>query len=79
MPDDAAIARTVHDQREVQDQVAKSDERTAKPKSGAMQAGARLYPEPPLPQQHQAKPGNEGALDPPPMYDAPFYKGSGKL
>ncbi|MDH7972078.1 SDR family oxidoreductase [Sphingomonas sp. AR_OL41] len=44
-----------------------------------MQAGARRYPEPPLPQQHQAKPGDEAALDPAPMYDAPFYKGSGKL
>ncbi|MEO5867054.1 MAG: NAD(P)-dependent dehydrogenase, partial [Sphingomonas sp.] len=44
-----------------------------------MQAGARTYPEPPLPRQHQPKPGNEAALDPAPMYDAPFYKGSGKL
>jgi NAD(P)-dependent dehydrogenase (short-subunit alcohol dehydrogenase family) len=44
-----------------------------------MQAGARRYPEPPLPRQHQAKPGDEAELDPAPMYDAPFYKGSGKL
>nr|WP_299857365.1 SDR family oxidoreductase [Sphingomonas bacterium] len=44
-----------------------------------MQAGARRYPEPPLPRQHQAKPGSESALDPAPMYDAPFYRGSGKL
>lgn len=42
-------------------------------------AGARQYPEPPLPQQHQAKPGMEARLDPPPLYDAPFYKGSDKL
>ncbi|WP_374599687.1 SDR family oxidoreductase [Brevundimonas sp.] len=46
---------------------------------GAMQAGARPYPEPPFPKQHQTKPGDEAALDPPPMYDAPFWKGSGKL
>ena len=46
---------------------------------GAMQAGARRYPEPPFPKQHQPKPGSEEALDPAPMYDAPFYKGSGKL
>ncbi|MFC0633191.1 SDR family oxidoreductase [Brevundimonas balnearis] len=46
---------------------------------GAVQAGARRYPEPPLPQQHQIKPGDEAALDPAPMYDAPFWKGSGKL
>ena len=44
-----------------------------------MQAGARRYPEPPLPEQHQAKPGDETELEPAPMYDAPYYKGSGKL
>ncbi len=46
---------------------------------GAMQAGARPYPELPLPGQHLAKPGSEEALSPPPMYDAPYYKGSEKL
>ncbi|HEY0103055.1 MAG TPA: SDR family oxidoreductase [Brevundimonas sp.] len=46
---------------------------------GAVQAGARKYPEPPFPEQHQTKPGDEAALDPAPMYDAPFWKGSGKL
>jgi NAD(P)-dependent dehydrogenase (short-subunit alcohol dehydrogenase family) len=44
-----------------------------------MQAGARPYPAPPFPKQHQAKPGLESRLDPPPMYDAPYYKGSEKL
>ena len=47
--------------------------------TGAVQAGARAYPEPPFPEQHQRKPGDEAALDPAPMYDAPFWKGSGKL
>jgi NAD(P)-dependent dehydrogenase (short-subunit alcohol dehydrogenase family) len=46
---------------------------------GAVQAGARRYPEPPFPPQHQAKPGDESTLDPAPMYDAPFWRGSGKL
>ena len=46
---------------------------------GAVQAGARDYPEPSFPKQHQRKPGDEAALDPAPMYDAPFWKGSGKL
>ena len=46
---------------------------------GAVQAGARRYPEPPFPEQHQTKPGDEAALDPAPMYDAPFWTGSGKL
>jgi NAD(P)-dependent dehydrogenase (short-subunit alcohol dehydrogenase family) len=46
---------------------------------GAVQAGARKYPEPPFPKQHQRKPGEEFELDPAPMYEAPFWKGSGKL
>ena len=45
----------------------------------AMQAGARPYPAPPFPEQHLKKPGLEARLDPAPMYDAPFYKGSEKL
>jgi NAD(P)-dependent dehydrogenase (short-subunit alcohol dehydrogenase family) len=44
-----------------------------------VQAGARRYPEPPFPRQHQSKPGREAALHPAPMYDAPYYKGSQKL
>jgi NAD(P)-dependent dehydrogenase (short-subunit alcohol dehydrogenase family) len=47
--------------------------------TGAMQAGARHYPEPPMPRQHLEKPGLEADLELTPMYDAPFYKGSGKL
>ena len=62
-------------QRDIQEQVAEADAHTPEPKDGAMQAGARHYPEPPLPRQHQAKPGREADLDPAPMYDAPFYKG----
>jgi NAD(P)-dependent dehydrogenase (short-subunit alcohol dehydrogenase family) len=41
--------------------------------------GQREYPRPPFPKQHQAKPGEEHRLDPPPMYEAPGYSGSGKL
>jgi NAD(P)-dependent dehydrogenase (short-subunit alcohol dehydrogenase family) len=44
-----------------------------------MQAGARLYPVPPLPGQHLQKPGIEADLELKPMYDAPYYKGSDKL
>ena len=44
-----------------------------------MQAGARIYPVPPLPEQHLEKPGLEAELDLAPMYDAPHYKGSDKL
>ena len=36
-------------------------------------------PKSPFPPQHQEKPGIEGRLRPRPEYQAPFYKGSGKL
>lgn len=70
---------TAAKQREIQEQVAEADEQKPTPKEGAMQAGARLYPEPPFPQQHQDKPGDESALSPPTYYDAPYYIGSQKL
>jgi NAD(P)-dependent dehydrogenase (short-subunit alcohol dehydrogenase family) len=44
-----------------------------------MQAGARKYPAPPFPEQHQSKSGSEAKLDPKTYYDAPFYLGSKKL
>ncbi|MFL5449273.1 MAG: SDR family oxidoreductase [Gemmatimonadales bacterium] len=47
--------------------------------SGAVQAGARRYPEPPLPKQHLEKPGRESDLEPRPRYEAPEYRGSEKL
>ena len=69
------------EERAIQDQV-DSETRSFKPKDGeepAMQAGARPYPTPPFPKQHLEKPGIEADLDPAPLYDAPFWKGSGKL
>jgi NAD(P)-dependent dehydrogenase (short-subunit alcohol dehydrogenase family) len=36
-------------------------------------------PKPPYPRQHQRKPGIESRLRPRPMYQAPAYRGSGKL
>lgn len=73
--------RTAERQRDIQREVAADDAREASAKTGdgAIQAGARCYPEPPFPQQHKPKPGMEHGLDPAPMYDAPFYKGSDKL
>ena len=53
--------------------------RVEREREGATQAGARRYPEPPFAKQHQPKPGEEAQLDPAPMYDAPYYHGSGKL
>jgi NAD(P)-dependent dehydrogenase (short-subunit alcohol dehydrogenase family) len=46
---------------------------------GASQLGQREYPANPLPEQHLEKPGLEKKLEPRPMYEAPAYRGSGKL
>lgn len=78
----AGAERAAQAERKIQ---VKTDHREAKSfaepeeKEEAMQAGARPYPAPPFPEQHLKKPGEEARLDPAPMYDAPFYKGSDKL
>lgn len=75
-----SAAEAVAKQHRIQSQVNRADaQRPEDGEAGAMQAGARPYPAPPFPAQHQAKPGDEQALDPAPMYDAPFWRGSGKL
>jgi NAD(P)-dependent dehydrogenase (short-subunit alcohol dehydrogenase family) len=77
-----AAQNAVAAERAIQKQIDSKEPRrskTAKRNKGAMQAGARRYPEPPLPKQHLAKPGKEAALDLTPMYDASHYKGSDKL
>jgi NAD(P)-dependent dehydrogenase (short-subunit alcohol dehydrogenase family) len=74
-----AVRMAQKQQRRIQRQVASTERYSGNRQSGAMQAGARLYPEPPFKKQHQSKPGAETRLDPAPMYDAPYYVGSGKL
>ena len=76
----AGVRRVVSRQRAVQRQVARADAKHARkePKQ-PVQAGARPYPEPPLPRQHERKPGAERELDPQPMFEAPYYAGSAKL
>jgi len=79
---DASARKAERSEKQIQARIDAGEQRSFKPKEkegGAMQAGARDYPAPPFPKQHQAKPGEEFRLDPAPMYDAPFYKGSGKL
>lgn len=73
-------AKKIADQeRKIQKGIdAKAGKAKKKPET-AVQAGARPYPAPPFPKQHQTKPGDEARLDPAPLYDAPFWKGSGKL
>ena len=76
----ARVKSVVARQRAIQRKVARSDRKhPRKEAKGAMQAGARRYPEPPLPRQHERKPGAEHAIEPAPMYEAPFYLGSSKL
>ena len=76
----AGVKRTVERQRAVQRQVARADRTHPQRKAERpMQAGARRYPEPPLPRQHERKPGSERDIEPAPMYEAPFYLGSSKL
>jgi NAD(P)-dependent dehydrogenase (short-subunit alcohol dehydrogenase family) len=78
---------TAASERAIQNRVDRADEASGDKKKGdkkkkepqAMQAGARRYPVPPLPEQHLAKPGLEETLELAPMYDAPHYKGSEKL
>src|SRR5258707_854144 len=72
--------RTAEAQRAIQREAARTERSTKdEPTPKPMQAGGRTYPVPPMPKQHQAKPGAEAKLNPAPMYDAPYYKGSEKL
>ncbi|KQY99473.1 short-chain dehydrogenase [Pseudolabrys sp. Root1462] len=70
----AAAGRAIQSKIDAKDKKSKS-----KGETGAMQAGSRPYPEPPLPAQHLKKPGVEADLELAPMVDAPHYKGSDKL
>jgi NAD(P)-dependent dehydrogenase (short-subunit alcohol dehydrogenase family) len=71
--------RTAQQQRVIQRRIDAREKNKPAKKKSAMQAGARKYPEPPMPSQHQKKPGKEAALKMQPMYDAPHYLGSEKL
>jgi NAD(P)-dependent dehydrogenase (short-subunit alcohol dehydrogenase family) len=79
----AAVRNTLRQHRRLQARVDRIDARRSgdpgEEQDIVMQAGARKYPEPPLPHQHQRKPGSEAALRLAPLYDAPHYLGSGKL
>jgi NAD(P)-dependent dehydrogenase (short-subunit alcohol dehydrogenase family) len=75
-----AVRKTLETQHRIQSKIDRRDaEKDGDSTDRAMQAGARPYPVPPFPEQHQAKPGSEASLEPAPMYDAPYYRGSGKL
>ncbi len=72
------VRQTARRERAIQRAVDRKG-RSAGKKRGAMQVGARRYPEPKFPRQHLRKPGREADLKLAPMYEAPGYRGSEKL
>jgi NAD(P)-dependent dehydrogenase (short-subunit alcohol dehydrogenase family) len=77
---------TAGKQREIQREQDAKDQAKARegggektPSDKAVQAGARGQPQPPLQEKHQAKPGIEAQMRVKPRFDAPDYRGSGKL
>jgi hypothetical protein len=65
-----AADRAAQAERDIQAPLDAKEERSFKEKgeqkeTPAMQAGARPYPAPPFPEQHQVKPGIEARLTPP--------------
>ena len=78
----SAAQRAAEQERKIQREIDAKEQRSFKPAEDdekPMQAGAREYPAPPFPKQHLEKPGLEADLELKPLWDAPFYKGSGKL
>jgi NAD(P)-dependent dehydrogenase (short-subunit alcohol dehydrogenase family) len=75
-------SRIAQDERNIQKGIDAKEQRSFAPEGGEdkqPQTGAREYPMPPFPKQHLEKPGREADLELKPMWDAPYYKGSGKL
>jgi NAD(P)-dependent dehydrogenase (short-subunit alcohol dehydrogenase family) len=72
---------TAAQERKIQHEIEAKEQRSFAPEGDQAppQTGARRYPVPPLPGQHLEKPGVEAEMELKPMWDAPHYKGSGKL
>jgi NAD(P)-dependent dehydrogenase (short-subunit alcohol dehydrogenase family) len=58
---------------------AKKGGQQAAKKQGAPPQGEQQQPVSPMPAQHQPKPGLESEIAPRPQYEAPLYRGAGKL
>jgi NAD(P)-dependent dehydrogenase (short-subunit alcohol dehydrogenase family) len=74
----------VEKQREIQREQDARDEaasagRVDEKKAKAVQVGMRAQPEPPLREKHLTKPGLESDMQVKPRFEAPAYRGSGKL
>ena len=74
---------TVEKQREIQREQDAKDQQAKADKGGKPdkppQTGTRAQPAPPLDEPHHVKPGLEQEMTIKPRFDAPDYKGSGKL
>ena len=80
--DAAAGQRAAASDRELQreaEERRRTTQHTKSKKESPPRTGSRRHPEPPLPKQHLEKPGLESELKPRPQYEAPQYRGSGKL
>ncbi|WP_287925781.1 SDR family oxidoreductase [Diaphorobacter sp.] len=82
-PSSPTADETQQQQRDIQQQ---QDQKDAAKSSGTTQQSRkaapgpdREEPAPPMPDQHLQKPGHEHAMELQPRFDAPHYKGSGKL
>jgi NAD(P)-dependent dehydrogenase (short-subunit alcohol dehydrogenase family) len=70
---------TAEAHRVLQDRAKRAEAGGADEKKRPPQTGARDYPFPPMPAQHLEKPGIEAEQALAPMWEAPHYRGSGKL
>ena len=76
---DVDVEAAVSEGERIQAVIDQKDRKQSKrEKAKPMQAGAREYPHE-FPAQHLKKPGREADLKSKPLYEAPGYKGSGKL
>ena len=67
------------DKQKQQGKASKSVAGKSESKKQPGQTSPRPKPRPPLPEQHLSKPGKEAKLQPRPQFEAPAYRGSGKL
>lgn len=75
----AAEQRRIQSKTDARKPAAKKAAKKSAAKPAPVQAGPRRQPANPLPEQHLRKPGLEAELSPSPRFDAPDYRGSGKL
>lgn len=76
------VEATVEKQQQIQAEQDRRDQQPAKEGEGnpaAAPGPGHAEPAPPLPDQHLQKPGHEAQMELKPRFDAPHYRGSGKL